>query len=98
MQTGSAGNDQFRWLFMGNTALFFGFFATVLLRSLLAWELTGDEMALAYINLVTAICLFSVSLFSGAIIDRLERRQLIFIAQLVVFSAESIILYLLLTY
>ncbi len=104
MQTGSPSlwkqlsrNDQFRWLFMGNTALFFGFFATVLLRSLLAWDLTGDEMALAYINLVTAICMFGVSLFSGVIIDRTERRQLIFIAQLVVFSAESTILYLLLT-
>ena len=92
-----SGNDQFRWLFMGNTALFFGFFATVLLRSLLAWELTGDEMALAYINLVTAICLFATSIFSGVIIDRTERRRLIFAAQLVVFCAESIILFLLLT-
>ncbi len=92
-----SGNSQFRWLFMGNTALFFGFFATILLRSLLAWELTGDEMALAYINLVTAICMFTVSLFSGAIIDRAERRRLIFAAQLVVFSAESLILFLIIT-
>ena len=89
------GNDQFRWLFAGNTALFFGFFSTILLRSLLAWELTQDEMALAYINLVTAICMFTTSLFSGVIIDRSERRILMFIAQLVVFCAESIILILL---
>jgi MFS family permease len=91
------GNDQFRWLFVGNTTLFFGFFATILLRSLLVWELTGDEMALAYINLVAAICMFTTSLFSGVIIDRRERRQLIFWAQLVVFLAESVILALLIT-
>lgn len=104
MQTGPTsfwkqltGNDQFRWLFMGNTALFLGFFATILLRSLLAWDLTGDEMALAYINLATAICMFTTSLFSGVIIDRSERRRLIYVAQLVVLSAESMILYLLIT-
>lgn len=90
-----SGNDQFRWLFVGNTTLFFGFFATILLRSLLVWELTGDEMALAWINLVAAICMFATSLVSGVIIDRRERRQLIFWAQVVVFLAESMILGLL---
>ncbi|MFT5483424.1 MAG: putative MFS family arabinose efflux permease [Halieaceae bacterium] len=92
-----ADNDQFRWLFAGNTAMFFGFFSTLLLRSLLAWDLTQDEMTLAYINLVTAIAMFITSLFSGAIIDRLERRMLMFVAQLVVFFAESLTLYLLVT-
>src|SRR6056300_1728565 len=72
-----ANNRQFRWLFAGNTALFFGFFATMLLRSLLAWELTGDEMALAWINLATAVCMFAVSLVSGVIVDRCERRLMI---------------------
>jgi MFS family permease len=91
------GNAQFRWLLAGNTAMFFGFFSTILLRSLLAWELTQDEMALAYINLVTAICMFSTSLLSGVIIDRMERRLLMFVSQLVVFCAESMILILLVT-
>lgn len=92
-----SSNGQFRWLFAGNTALFFGFFATVLLRSLLAWDLTGDEMSLAYINLVSAGCMLVMSLFSGAIIDRFERRRLLAVAQMVVLVAESIILALLLT-
>jgi predicted MFS family arabinose efflux permease len=90
-------NNRFRWLFAGNTAMFFGFFSTLLLRSMLAWDLTGDEMSLAYINLVTAICMFIVSLFSGVIIDRTERRRLIVAAQLVIFCAESMILFLLIT-
>ncbi len=91
-----AGNGQFRWLLAGNTAMFFGFFSTLLLRSLLAWELTGDEMALAYINLVAALCMFASSLVAGVIIDRLERRRLIIIAQLVVVAAETTVLGLLL--
>lgn len=88
-------NEQFRWLLTGNTALFFGFFATVLLRSMLAWELTGDEMSLAFINLVSAICLFGTSLVAGVVIDRVERRRLMFLAQLVIFCAESTVLTLL---
>lgn len=92
-----SGNDQFRWLFAGNTTLFFGFFATILLRSLLAWELTEDEMSLAYINLITAICMFVTSIFSGTVIDSFERRRLMFIAQCIIFSSESIILVLLIT-
>ena len=90
-------NGQFRWLFAGNTAMFFGFFSTLLLRSMLAWDLTDDEMSLAYINLVTAICMFVVSLFAGVIIDRTERRALIIASQLAVFCAESMILVLLVT-
>lgn len=88
-------NRQFRWLVAGNTAMFFGFFATVLLRSLIAWELTRDEMSLAYINLIAAVCMFSVSLISGVLIDRTERRKMLIIAQAIVLSAEALILLLL---
>ena len=49
----------------------------MLTRSLLAWELTGEATALAYINLVIAIPLVIASLFGGAITDRVERRGLI---------------------
>lgn len=90
------GITQFRWLFMGNTAMFFGFFGTILLRSLLAWHLTQDEMDLAYVNLLAAVCMFVTSLFAGTLIDRFERRRMLFMAQMVVFSAETFILILLL--
>ena len=76
--------------------MFFGFFGTILLRSLLAWHLTQDEMALAYVNLLAAICMFVTSLFAGTLIDRFERRRMLFAAQVVVFSAETFILVLLL--
>jgi len=90
-------NRQYRWLVAGNTALFFGFFATLLLRSLIAWELTHDEMSLAYINLASAVCMFGVSIVSGVLIDRIERRKMLVIAQSTVFLAETLVLVLLVT-
>ena len=81
-------NAQFLSLFGGNTALFFGFSATILVRSLITWELTSDEMSLAFINLVTAVGIFSTSFFSGVIIDRVERKRLLLCAHTLIFLAE----------
>ncbi|MGD9659955.1 MAG: MFS transporter [Porticoccaceae bacterium] len=88
-------NGQFRWLLAGNVTLFFGFSATLLLRSLLAWQLTGDEMSLAYINVVAAACMFGASIFSGAIVDRFERRNLMVYSQWVIVVTEAAVLVLL---
>lgn len=90
-----ARDDQFRWLLAGNTAMFFGVFGTILLRSLVAWEITGDEMALAHINLVSAVCMFATSLVSGTLIDRYERRRFLVLAQCIILAAEGTILVLL---
>lgn len=81
-------NSQFRWLFMGNTSMFFGFFGSILLRSLLAWQITNDELALGYINLVTAACMFGSSLLAGTVVDRLDRRTLLLFAQVAVLLSE----------
>ncbi|MCK9502684.1 MAG: MFS transporter [Porticoccaceae bacterium] len=88
-------NGQFRWLLAGNVTLFFGFSATLLLRSLLAWQLTGDEMSLAYINVIAAVCMFGASIFSGAIVDRFERRKLMIYSQWVIVVTEAAVLILL---
>lgn len=90
-------NGQFRWLLAGNVALFLAFAATILLRSLLAWQLTGDEVSLAVINMVAAFCMFGTSIFSGAVIDRVERRNLMFIGQWLIFGAESAVFFLFIT-
>ncbi|MFA5630023.1 MAG: MFS transporter [Porticoccaceae bacterium] len=90
-------NDQFRWLFSSNFAHFFTFSATLLLRSLLAWEITGDEMSLAWINLAAAACILVGSFFSGAVIDRVERRKLILLAQCVLIVSDLSIVILLAT-
>ena len=46
----------------------------MLTRSLLAWELTGEATALAYINLIIAVPMIFASLIGGAVTDRVERR------------------------
>lgn len=68
----------------------------MLTRSLLAWELTGEATALAYINLVVAVPLVIASLFGGAITDRVERRRLIIVGQSLIIANELFILVLLL--
>ena len=88
---------QFRWLFLGNFAFFFSMQGQMLTRSLLAWELTGEATALAYINLVVAIPLVIASLFGGAITDRVERRSLIIFGQSFIVANELFILVLLIT-
>lgn len=81
---------------MGNVAFFFAMQGQMLTRSLLAWDLTGEATALAYINLVVAVPMIFASLLGGAITDRVERRQLIIIGQTLIAANEIFILVLLL--
>ena len=81
---------------MGNVAFFFAMQGQMLTRSLLAWDLTGEATALAYINLVVAVPMIFASLLGGAITDRVERRRLIIIGQTLIAANEIFILVLLL--
>ena len=68
----------------------------MLTRSLLAWELTGEATALAYINLIIAIPMIFASLIGGAVTDRVERRKLLIFGQTLIIANELFILTLLL--
>ena len=68
----------------------------MLTRSLLAWELTGEAMALAYINLIIAIPMIFASLIGGAVTDRVERRKLLIFGQSLIIANELFLLTLLL--
>lgn len=85
----------FRWLIGSLLSFFVGMQGQHLLRSLLAWELTESELALGYVNLAVAVPMFFGSLVAGALIDRVERRRLMMIAQLAIMANESIVLVLL---
>ena len=61
----------------GNAAFFLAMQGQVLTRTFLAWELTQEEMSLAYINIAFAIPMLIFSLLGGAMSDRIERRKLI---------------------
>jgi MFS family permease len=64
----------------------------LLVRSLLAWELTHSELSLGYVNLVVAVPMVLMSFFAGAIIDRVERRKLLIITQLLIMANELLLL------
>ena len=100
-QTGSSSLavfniPQFRWLFFGNLSFFLAMQGQMLTRSLLAWELTGEATALAYINLIIAIPMIFASLIGGAVTDRVERRKLLIFGQTLIIANELFILTLLL--
>ena len=86
----------FRWLSGSLLAFFLSMQGGFLIRSILAWELTHSEMALAYVNLVIALPMVVGSFIAGAVIDRTERRRIVIVAQAVVICAETLVLSLLL--
>lgn len=88
---------QFRWLFAGNVAFFFAMQGQLLTRSLLAWEITGEATALAWVNLVVAIPMIFASVVGGAITDRVERGRLIIMGQSLIAANEFFMLFLLFT-
>ncbi len=86
----------YRWLIGGLLTFFLSMQGQHLLRSLLAWQLTESELAMAWVNVAVAVPMFFGSLVAGALIDRMERRRVLVIAQLAIMANESIVLVLLL--
>jgi MFS transporter, DHA1 family, staphyloferrin A biosynthesis exporter len=93
----SLGNQQFRWLYISNAAFFFAMMGQFVVRSWLAYDMTGSAFALGLVNFAVAIPMLILSPFGGVFADRLERRRLIMSGQAVVFTSEAILLGLLVT-
>jgi MFS family permease len=82
----------FRWLIGSLICFFLAMQGQMLVRSLLAWELTKSELSLGYVNLAVAVPMVVMSFFAGAIIDRVERRRLLMTAQLLIMANELVLL------
>ncbi len=91
----SLHHQQFRWLFASNIAFFFAMNGQFVVRSVLAYRLTGSEFALGLVNLVVAIPMLVVSPFGGVVADRVEKRRLIMAGQAVLVAAELAVFVLL---
>ena len=89
--------QQFRWLYASNIIFFLAMNGQFIVRSILAYDLTGSKVALGMINLVVAIPMLFVSPFGGVLADRMEKRRLIMIGQGILILNETLILVLLLT-
>ncbi len=93
----SLKHQQFRWLYASNILFFLAMNGQFIVRSILAYDLTGSKVALGMVNLVVAIPLLVVSPFGGVLADRMEKRRLIIAGQAVLVTNELVILALLLT-
>lgn len=93
----SLQHQQFRWLYGSNIAFFFAMNGQFVVRSYLAYDLTGSEFALGLVNLAVAIPMLLISPFGGVVVDRMEKRVLIIGGQAILLINELIILALLLT-
>jgi MFS family permease len=82
----------FRWLIGSLMSFYIAMLGGFLVRSLLAWELTQSELALAWVNLIAATPMLIGSFVAGAIIDRVEKRRLIMISQALIILNESTIM------
>ncbi len=74
-----------------------GFQMQMIARGILVFDLTGNATITAVVSMGFAPSLLAVSLFGGALGDRMDRRLIIQIAQFVNLVAAGIILILLLT-
>lgn len=93
----SLQHQQFRWLYASNILFFLAMNGQFIVRSILAYDLTGSKVALGMINLVVAIPMLIVSPFGGVLADRMEKRRLIIGGQAILVTNELVILILLLT-
>lgn len=69
----------------------------MLARSVLAWELTQDEMSLAWINLAFAIPMILLAFPGGALNDRINRLELLRVSQVILVINEAVVWLLLLS-
>ena len=93
----SLQHSQFRWLYASNMAFMFAMMGQFLVRSVLAFDLTGSEFALGIVNVAVAIPMLIISPIGGALADRLDRRKLIIGVQLAVVADEFATFFLIVT-
>ena len=92
----SLANVPFRWMIGAVLCFMLGMQGQLLVRSLLAWELTRSTLALGYVNLVVAVPMVLMSFVAGAIVDRVERKRLLIITQTMIAANELLLLVLVL--
>ncbi len=71
----------YRWFFLGMLGQWASFSMENVARSYLIYDITGSAAKLAFVSLASAIPIIGLSLFGGAIADRLPKKRLIQISQ-----------------
>ncbi len=82
----------FRYLWLGNSIIMGGNQATFIAAGYLAYELTDSALILGVVSMGFALPMLTLSLFGGALSDRVPRRRIIQIGQLLIAaSAASVV-------
>jgi MFS family permease len=87
---------QCRWMYASNIAFFFAMNGQFVVRSYLAFKLTGSAFSLGLVNLAVAIPMLFISPFGGVVADRVEKKRLIMTGQALLLANELVVLVLLL--
>jgi len=77
----SLGNSAYRFYFLSNLGQWASQNMQMLARSLLIYRLTGSAALLGVMALATALPMLILSLFGGAIADRMQKKQVLQIGQ-----------------
>ena len=73
---------EFRFLWLGMVFLMIGIQMQMIVRGYLAYELTSSPFILGLVNAGFAVPMLTLALFGGAVADRMERRRVIQLGQL----------------
>jgi MFS family permease len=80
----------FRWFFAGNLAFFMGMQMQFVLRGYLAFDLTGSASALGLIAVAISLPMLLVAPVGGVVADRVDKKTLLAVSQLLAAAASLI--------
>ena len=79
----SLKNRNFLYLWLGMVCLMAGINMQMIARGYLVYEITSRPLLLGVVNAGSALPILGLSLFGGAIADRMDRRRIIQMGQLI---------------
>lgn len=77
----SLKNRHYRWFWLGMLASFIGIHLQLVARNWLVYEMTGSALALGIVIAAWGLPILLLSLYGGAVADRLKKRDLLIVTQ-----------------
>ena len=89
------GLRDFRVFWLGTVASYVAFFMSVIVQSVVAFELTGTNRSVGYVVFAQGLAMFALGPFGGAFADRWPKRRILAVTQLAsagVFATIAVLL------
>ncbi len=80
----SLSNPHYRTLWLGTSVAFLAFMMSSIVQSIVAFDLTGKNGAVGVVALGMGIATIVISPFGGVIADRVSKRRLVLIGQIII--------------